>query len=103
MENGKWCRQVLAFTGPNVGLEHNGVPDIKDNSSPLEYFRLFFTEYVITLLVEEFNLCCHQCYSQQAASGPLPQDITDEEMKVFIAPILQMGPEDYTEELLVYR
>jgi hypothetical protein len=24
-------------------------------------------------------------------------------MKVFIAPILQMGPEDYTEELLVYR
>jgi hypothetical protein len=51
---GSGSRQVPAFTDSNVGLECNAAPNIKDDSSFLEYFKLFFTEYVITL--EEFVL-----------------------------------------------
>jgi hypothetical protein len=94
--NGTWrtgcsSKQVPAFTGPNVKLDHNAAPNIKDDSSPLGYFELLFTENVITLLVEESNVYCHQYYSQLAPSSSLSQDITCEEMKVSVALILRMG------------
>jgi hypothetical protein len=77
-----------AFTGPSVGLCGNVAPNIKEDSSPLEYFTLFFTEFVVTLLVEKSNLYCNQYYMRQATSSLPPQGITDKEMKVFNSMIL---------------
>jgi hypothetical protein len=69
-------------------LDHNAAPDIKDDSSPIEYSKVIFIEFVVTLLVEESDLYCHQYYILQAASSLPPQGITGEEMKIFNALIL---------------
>jgi hypothetical protein len=37
----------------SVGLRHIAAPNIKYDSSPIEYFKLFLTEIVGTLLAEE--------------------------------------------------
>jgi hypothetical protein len=88
MESRSSSRQVPAFTGPSVRLDNNAAPNIKDDSSLLEYFKLFFTEFVVTLLVEESNLYFHQYYIKKATSSLLLQGITGEEMKVLNALIL---------------
>jgi hypothetical protein len=83
VESRSSIRQVQGFTGPSVGLDHNAAPDIKDDSSPIEYSSLFLTEFLVTLLVQESNLYCHQyCFLQATSSQPV-QGITGEEMKVF--------------------
>jgi hypothetical protein len=69
-------------------LACNAAPDIKDDSSPLEYSKFFLTEFVVILLVKESNLYCHQYYIQQATSSLPPQGITGEEMNDFSAMIL---------------
>jgi hypothetical protein len=58
------------------------------DSSTTKYFKLFFTEFVVTLLVEESNSYCHQYYARQATSRLPPQGIAGEEMKVVNALIL---------------
>jgi hypothetical protein len=57
-------RQVQGFTGPSVGLDRNAAPDIKDDSFPIEYSKVIFTEFVVTLLVEESSLYCHQYHNR---------------------------------------
>jgi hypothetical protein len=71
-----------------VVLRRNSIPDIKYESSPKEYFKLFFTEYVVTLLVGESNSFLHQYYIQQETSSLLQQGITGEEKKIFNTLIL---------------
>jgi hypothetical protein len=46
-------RHVPVFTGPSVELGRNAAPNFKDDSSPFEYSKLVFTEFVVTLLVDE--------------------------------------------------
>jgi hypothetical protein len=62
-------RQVQGFTGPGVGLDHNTALDMKDDSSPIECSKHIFTEFVVTLLVEESNIYCYYItfYKQLAA------------------------------------
>jgi hypothetical protein len=43
---------VPAFTVPNAEFCHY-TSNVKYNSSPIQCFKLFFTEFVVTLLVEE--------------------------------------------------
>jgi hypothetical protein len=62
VESRSSIRQVQGFTGPSVGLCCNAAPDIKDDSSPIEHSKLYLTEFMVTLLVEESNLYCHQYY-----------------------------------------
>jgi hypothetical protein len=88
MESRSSIRQVQGFAGPSAGLDRNAAPEIKDDSSPIEYSKLFFTEFVVTLLVGESNMYCHQNDTQQATSSLPPQGIVGEEMKVFNALIL---------------
>jgi hypothetical protein len=87
---------VPAFTGPSVGWDHNAAPNIKYDSSPIQYFKLFFTVFVVTLLVEELNLYCRQYYMLHAASSLPLQGITGEEMKFLNALILLMGHKKLT-------
>jgi hypothetical protein len=88
MESSSSITQVPGCTGPSVGLDHKAAPDIKNDSSPIEYSKVIFTEFVVTLLVEESNLYCHQYYIIQATSSLPLQGITGEEMKIFNALIL---------------
>jgi hypothetical protein len=88
MESRSSIRQVQGFTGPSVGLCCNAASDIKDDSSPIEYYKLYLTEFLVTLLVGESYLHCHHCYILQATSSLPPQGITGEEMKVYNALIL---------------
>jgi hypothetical protein len=60
MEIRSGIRQVQVFTGASVWLDRNAAPDVKDDSSPIEYSKVIFTEFVVTLLVEESNVYCHQ-------------------------------------------
>jgi hypothetical protein len=82
MESRSSIRQVQGFIWPIVELAHNAAPDIKDDSSPIECSKLFLTEFLVTLLVEESNLYCHQCYILQATRTLQPQGITGAEMKI---------------------
>jgi hypothetical protein len=88
VESRSSIRKVQGFTGPSVGLNPNAAPDIKDDCSTIEYSKVIFTDFVVTLLVEESNLCCHQYYILQATSSLPPQGITGEEMKIFNVLIL---------------
>jgi hypothetical protein len=77
-------------------LNPNAAPDIKDDSSLIEHSKVIFKGFVVTLLVEESNLYCHQYYILQATSHLPPQGITGEEMKIFNVLILYMGPKKRT-------
>jgi hypothetical protein len=88
VESSSSILHVQGFTGHSAGLDHNTAPDIKDDSSPTEYPKVIFTELVVTLLMEDSYLYCHQYYILQATSSLPPQGITGEEMKVFNVLIL---------------
>lgn len=53
-------------------LDRNAAPDTKDDSSPTEYSKAIFTEFVVTLLVEELSMYCYQSYIVQATSSLSP-------------------------------
>jgi hypothetical protein len=73
-------------------LACNGAPDINDDSSPIEYSNLFLTEFLVTLLVEESNLYCHQYYILKATNSLPPQGIIGEEIKDLNVMILYRVP-----------
>jgi hypothetical protein len=88
VESRSSIKQEQGFSGPWVVLNPNAAPDIKDDYSPIEYPKVIFTEFVVTLLVEESNLYCHQYYILQATCSLPLQGITGEEMKILSALIL---------------
>jgi len=92
--------QIPAHTGPPNVLDNNAVPIINEYSSLPEYFELLITESVVSLLVEEKNLYCHQYYSQQSTTRR--HKWRDERLHCTDYPD-GTWTEDFTEELLVYR
>jgi hypothetical protein len=45
VESRSSIRQVQGFTEPSAGLDHTATLDIKDDSSPIEYSRLFLVYF----------------------------------------------------------
>ena len=72
------------------GKRNTEAPHINDSSSPLGVFLLYFAE-IITLLVVETNRYYH-AHIDRLDEGPSPQpDVTEAEMLVFLAIIINMG------------
>jgi hypothetical protein len=81
---------VHTFTGGLRGRRDSEAPQINDSSSPLSIFVLYFAE-IITLLVVENNRYYHN-HIDRLNEGPSPlPDITEAEMRVFLAMTIQMG------------
>jgi hypothetical protein len=73
-----------------MGKRNTEAPHINDSSSPLSVLVLYFAE-IITLLVVETNRYYH-AHLDRLDEGPLPQpDVTEGEMLVFLAIIINMG------------
>jgi hypothetical protein len=79
-EDGMWqtgsSRNVsaaLPFIGPTPGL---AIPNITCSSTPLELLKLFFTNFLMLILVEETNRYCRQYYDTKGDDNPAPQDVT---------------------------
>lgn len=80
---------VHTFTGGPRG-KNSEAPHINDSSSPLSVFLLYFAE-IITLLVVETNRYYH-AHLDRLDEGPSPEpDVTEAEMLVFLAVIINMG------------
>jgi hypothetical protein len=101
VESRSSIRQVQGFTGPSVGFARNAAPDIMDDSSSTEYFKLFLTEFLVTLLVEESNLYCHQYYILQAINSLPLQGIRDESFQCADS-LNGVQEEDFNDELVVH-
>ena len=82
------------------GEEFSGTPGIQvtvNGTTPLDYFKLFFTDNILDLLVTETNRYAAQC--TEAAPKPLPKysylalwvPVTRTDMTVFIALLINMG------------
>ena len=82
------------------GEEFSGTPGIQvtvNGTTPLDYFKLFFTDNILDLLVTETNRYAAQCIV--AAPKPLPKysylalwvPVTRTDMAVFIALLINMG------------
>lgn len=56
MDSRNNIRQVTVFLESNVGLDCNVAPDIKDNSSLIEYTKHNFVKFMIALFAEESYL-----------------------------------------------
>jgi hypothetical protein len=81
---------VHRFTGGDRGKKKKEAPHINKESSPLCVFMLSFA-FVIDLLVTETNRYYHLYLDRRDETRkPLP-DITNPEMFLFLAIILQMG------------
>jgi hypothetical protein len=81
---------VHQFTGDTPGRRQNMAPHINKDSIPYSIFMLYFAS-VIILMVEETNRYYHQ-YLDSLDNGPSPQpDVTETEMFLFLALIIQMG------------
>jgi len=81
---------VHTFTGGPRRKRNSEAPHLNDSSSPLSVFLLYFAE-IITLLVVETNRYYHD-HLDRLDEGPAPQpDVTEAEMLVLLAGILQMG------------
>jgi hypothetical protein len=63
----KWSLRVARgrpFTGSFTGLSPGvTAPNIDRNSTPLELLKLFFTDFLLLILVQETNRYCHQYYA----------------------------------------
>ena len=83
------------FTARNVGIK-NCPPR---NSRPIEYFYLFFTNFIWDMLVRETNAYADETLKGKRDSGGLKQysrlqkwvEVTTSEMKKYVALILNMG------------
>jgi hypothetical protein len=83
-------RSVHQVTGDTPGKRQNVAPHKNKDSTPFSVFTLYFA-HVITLLVEETNRYYHQ-YLSTLDDGSSPQpDVTESEMFLFLAIIVQMG------------
>ena len=81
---------VQTFTGGPRGKRNTEAPHINDSSSPLSVFLLYFAE-IITLLVVETNRY-YRAHLDRIDEGHSPQpDVTEAEMLVFLAVIINMG------------
>jgi hypothetical protein len=83
---------ALPFTGPKPGL---ATPNITCSSTPLELLKLFFTYFLMLIIVEETNRYCRRYYDSKCFDNPVPQDVTLEEMYLFLALILKMGHDQH--------
>jgi hypothetical protein len=82
--------RIHQFTGDKTGMRQNAAPHINKDSTPDSVFMLYFAA-VITLVVEETNRYYRQ-YLETLYDGPSPaHDITECEMFLFLAIIVQMG------------
>jgi hypothetical protein len=83
-------RSVNNYSGGAVGINTNAAPHVNKDSTPFYVFMLYFAG-IIRLLVEETNRYYHQ-YLDRLEDGPSPRpDVTDSEMFLFLAIIIQMG------------
>jgi hypothetical protein len=81
---------VHQFTGDTPGKRQNVVPHFNKDLTPYSIFMLYFAS-VITLLLKETNRYYHQ-YLDTFYDGPSPlTDVTESEMFLFLAIIIQMG------------
>jgi hypothetical protein len=82
--------RIHQFTGDKTGMRQNVTPHINKHSTPYSVFMLYFAA-VITLVVEETNQY-HRQYLDTLDNGPSSApDITEFEMFLFLAIIVQMG------------
>jgi hypothetical protein len=92
-----WRQQTAAtntrihqFTGDKTGKRQNVAPHINKDSTT-DSVLMLYSAAVITLVVEETNWYYRQ-YLDTLDNGPLPApDITQCEMFLFLAIIIQMG------------
>jgi hypothetical protein len=88
-QTGATNTRIHQFTGDKAGKRQNMATHIKD-STPDSVFMLYFAT-VITLVVEETNRYYRQ-YLDTLDNGPSPApDITECDMFLFLAIIVQMG------------
>jgi hypothetical protein len=79
---------ALPFTGPPPGVT---APNIDRSSTPLKLLKLSFTDFLLTILVQETSRYCHQYYAAKGDDSPASQDVSVEEMFLFFALILKLG------------
>jgi hypothetical protein len=91
-----WRRQadttntrIHQFTGDKSGKRQNVAPDTNNDSIPDSVFILYFAA-VFSLLVDETNHYCQQYLDTLDKHSPVP-DITESEMLLFLAQIIQTG------------
>lgn len=93
-----WDENSASFL-PNDLPEFTGNPGLQlpvpDNARPIDFFKMYFTEEMIELLVEETNRFAKQYLDSQqlkAKSRSLQwKEVNSSEMKVFMAIIFAMG------------
>lgn len=86
IKSNKNASAALSITCPPPGL---AVPYTTNNSIPLEFLKLFFTNCLLIILVLDTNRCYLHYYARKGDDGPAFQDATVEEMYPILALILK--------------